>query len=69
MDPFTTIALGIIANFAHNFMHGQRIAERTFGGLRRVLFGDAKPTSVRYRGSWTKRLLTMIKPGFDGTFI
>jgi len=54
MDPFTTIALGIIANFSYNFIRGHRIADRTFDGLKRILFGDAKTVSDLKDRQWAR---------------
>jgi len=45
MEPFKTIALGIIANFGYNFIKEHRIADKAFDGLKTLLFGDAKTVS------------------------
>ena len=54
MDPFTTIALGIIANFGFNFMQGQWLAGRAFDGLKNILFGDAETVSNLEDRHWAR---------------
>jgi hypothetical protein len=54
MEPFTAIALGIIANFGFSFMQGQMLAGLAFDGLKKILFGDAKIVSDLKDQQWAR---------------